>query len=184
MKRRNAITAVATFVAGVRANASIPFPIPLKELYGASKTVAVVEIVEGRVVSAGGEPCGARYTCRVVEGIKGAKPSVLIEFEFLPSLKLGTSYLLFLGGYEGVYIPGAPDFLSRCKSVLPQATTTAHWRGAMEIVGDTSTPKQRDAWTVRPVKHVTFPLGTRTTIVDGEKQLWFADLAQRMVDEK
>jgi hypothetical protein len=117
MERRRVVTALAIALTGLPVPASMPLPIPLKELYGAAEAVAVVEVIEGRLVSAGGDMCGARYKGRVLEGIKGAKPGLVVEFGFLPSLKVGGSYLLFLGGYESVYIPGAPDFLARCKSV-------------------------------------------------------------------
>ena len=183
MQRRRVAIALAILATALHVPASMPLPIPLRELYGAAEAVALVEVVEGRLVSAGGDICGARYTGRVLEDIKGTKSGLVIEFGFLPSLKVGGSYLLFLGGYENVYIPGAPDFLARCKSVLPPANTLAHWRGALEVVGNTAAPDQRATWTVRPVKHVIFPLGVRTKLVDGEKQMWFSDLLRRMIEK-
>jgi hypothetical protein len=96
--------------------ASKPFPIPLKELYAEANTVAVVEIVEGRLVAAGGEPCGARYKGRVIEATKSATAGGFIEFGYLPSLKLGAAYLVLLGKLEDAPIPGVPDFQTRCNS--------------------------------------------------------------------
>jgi hypothetical protein len=52
----------------------------------------------------------------------------------------------------------------------------------MEIEGDTGVADQRTLWTVRPVNHVVYPLGTRTTMVRGEKQLWFTDLVKRITE--
>ncbi|QPF71694.1 hypothetical protein G8A07_01285 [Roseateles sp. DAIF2] len=157
--------------------------IPLRELYVEAKSVAVVEVVEGRTVSAKGKPCGARYKGRVVHSVKNAAPRAVIEFGYVPSLKIGTPYLLLLGDYIDVPLEAAPEFHARCKSVLPSTAVIAHWRGAMEIVGDTGEPGKRETWTVRPPTHVVFPLGARTTAVHGEKQFWFNDLVKRMAEE-
>jgi hypothetical protein len=168
----------------VSVHASMPVPIPLKELYREADTVAVVEIVEGRVAVANGETCGARYKGRVVDAAKGASPGAVLEFGFLPSLKVGNAYLVLLGKFENIEVPGLPDFKTRCSSVLPTAAILALWRGALEIEGDTSNLAKRGAWTVRPPKDLVIPLGTRSTIVNGEKQYWFADLVGRMKGEK
>lgn len=76
--------------------------IPLRELYAEARIVAVVEVLEGRVVAAGGESCGARYKGRVIEGTKNAAADQLIEFGFTPSLKIGSKYLVLLAAYENV----------------------------------------------------------------------------------
>jgi hypothetical protein len=169
---------------GISVRASMPVPLPLKELYADADTVALVEIVEGHVVTASGETCGARYRGRVIEGAKGAAVGSVVEFGYLPSLKMGSTYLILLEKFANAELPGLPDFKTRCKSVLPQAAISANWRGAMEVEGDTSNLTKRASWTVRPPKYVIFPLGTRTTVVDGEKRYWFADVVGRMRDEK
>lgn len=184
MKFLRAILAPLIAFAASPGWASTPFPIPLKEIYAEADTVAVVEIVEGRLVAAGGESCGARYKGRVIEGTKSATAGAFIEFGYLTSLKLGTAYLVLLGKFEDSPIQGVPDFQTRCKSALPPATILAHWRGVMEIAGDTGTPAKRESWTVHPPKYVIFPLGTRTTAVEGEKQFWFSDLVSRLKGEK
>ena len=162
--------------------ASMPAPIPLRELYAMAKIVAVVEVQEGHVVSAAGDACGARYKGRVIEGTKNAVVGSVIEFGYVPQLKVGATYLLLLGELEDEPIPALPEFLARCGSVLPPTAMLGLWRGAMEISGDTTTPDRRASWTVRPVKYVLFPTGTRTTVVDGEKQFWFSDLVKRMME--
>jgi hypothetical protein len=184
MKRRRIVVAVVGTLIGLPVLASMPAPIPLRELYEMAETVAVVEVLEGRVVSAGGDTCGARYKGRVVEGTKNATAGTTIEFGYLPQLKVGGAYLLLLGPLDNEPIPGLPEFLARCRSVLPSSAMLAHRRGAMEISGDTSAPDRRASWTVRPVKYVIYPLGTRTTLVDGQKQFWFSDLIKRMSERR
>jgi hypothetical protein len=97
MKLRAVAIALGAALAVVPAAASPAFPIPLKELYAQAKTVAAVEILEGRVVSVGGESCGARYKGRVFESMKHASAGATIEFGYLPQLKVGASYLILLG---------------------------------------------------------------------------------------
>lgn len=182
MKHRRAAFAIALALISTPALASTPAPIPLHELYAMARTVAVVEVQEGRVVSAAGETCGARYRGRVLEGAKNAVVGSVVEFGYLPQLKIGAVYLVLLGELDHEPIPGLPEFLARCRSVLPPVATLAHRRGAMEISGDTTALDRRTSWTVRPVKYVIYPLGTRTTVVNGEKQFWFSDLVKRMVE--
>jgi hypothetical protein len=184
MEHSTPALAVAVLVAAGPALGSMPASISLKELYAEAKSVAVVEVLEGRTVSAKGATCGARYKGRVVHSVKNVPPGTVIEFGYVPSLKIGTPYLLLLGDYIDVPFEAVPDFHARCKSVLPSKAIIAHWRGAMEIVGDTSEPGKRETWTVRPTTHVVFPLGTRTTVVEGEKQFRFADLLKRMAEER
>jgi hypothetical protein len=100
MRLRDAVLATAIAVSSFLAMASMPFPIPLKELYAESKAVAVVEVLEGRIVMAGGDTCGARYKGRVVEQVKNATPGAIIEFGYLPSLKMGGAYLVLLGDFN------------------------------------------------------------------------------------
>jgi hypothetical protein len=184
MKRRVAFAALVAALAGVSATASPAFPIPLKKLYAEAQTVAAVEVLEGRVVSAGGETCGARYKGRVIESMKNASAGTTIEFGYLPQLKVGASYLVLLGELRDSPMPNFSTFEARCRDALPPATIVALWRGAMEIEGDTTVADKRTSWTVRSVNYVVYPLGTRTTTVRGEKQLWFADLVRRMTDAR
>jgi len=180
MRRRTLVAFAGAVATVIPALASMPAPIPLRQLYAMARTVAVVEVLEGRVVSAGGDTCGARYRGRVIEATKNTTVGATVDFGYLPQLKVGAAYLVLLGDLSEVPIPELPDFQVRCQAVLPSAAMLAHWRGAMEISGDTSAPEKRASWTVRPAKYVIYPLGTRTTVVDGEKQLWFSDLVKRM----
>ena len=180
MNRRAVATALVAALAVMPAVASPAFPIPLKELYAQAHTVAAVEVLEGRVVSVGGESCGARYKGRVVESMKNASAGATIEFGYLPQLKVGASYLVLLGELRDSAIPNFTEFEARCSGALPPATVVGVWRGAMEIEGGTGAAEKRTSWTVRPVNYVVYPLGTRTTMVRGEKQLWFTDLVKRM----
>jgi hypothetical protein len=184
MKRRAIVVAVGIGAASPHLLASRAVSIPLVELYAMARTVAVVEVVEGRVVSAGGDTCGARYVGRVVEGPKNAKPGTRVEFGYVPELKIGAAYLVLLGDLNDAHMERVPDFRARCKAALPAATMVQYWRGAMEVVGDTRNAAKRATWTVRRVGHVTYPLGTRTVVVDGEKQFVYTDLVNRMVGEK
>lgn len=163
--------------------AASPEPsIPLRELYAEARIVAVVEVLEGRVVAAGGESCGARYKGRVIEGTKNAAADQLIEFGFTPSLKIGSKYLVLLAAYENVRLDRYPEFQPRCKSSLPDLATVGIWRGAMEVTTSASDPTRRDAWTVRRANLVEYPIGTRSKEVDGGRQLVFTDMVTRMKD--
>lgn len=154
--------------------------IPLRELYAEAHIVAVVEVLEGQVVAAGGDSCGERYKGRVIEGIKNAASGQLIEFGFAPSLKIGSKYFVLLDAYEHVKFDRHPGFQPRCKSVLPNLAMVGIWRGAMEVTTSTSDPTRRDAWTVRRANLVEYPIGTRSQEVDGGRQLVFTDMVARM----
>ena len=184
MNRRAVVAAFIAALAVVPAAASPAFPVPLKELYAQAHTVAAVEVLEGRVVSAGGESCGARYKGRVIESMKNASAGATIEFGYLPQLKVGASYLVLLGDLHDSPIPNFSEFEARCRGALPPAAVVGVWRGAMEIEGDTGAAAKRTSWTVRPANYVVYPLGTRTTMVRGEKQLWFTDLVKRMTEAR
>lgn len=163
--------------------AASPEPsIPLRELYAEARIVAVVEVLEGRVVAAGGEWCGARYKGRVIEGTKNAAADQLIEFGFTPSLKIGSKYLVLLAAYENVRLDRYPEFQPRCKSSLPDLATVGIWRGAMEVTTSASDPTRREAWTVRRANLVEYPIGTRSKEVDGGRQLVFTDMMTRIKD--
>ncbi|RYG12566.1 MAG: hypothetical protein EON92_07965 [Burkholderiales bacterium] len=177
-------TLIAAVIAAGSVGASIAVSIPLKELYLEATTVAVVEVLEGRVVSVGGESCGARYKSRVIEATKNASPGKILEFGYVPDLKVGASYLVLLADYDNVPVERVPEFQARCKRALPAHAMVGHWRGAMEIVGNTNNPTQRSLWTVRPAGSVIYPIGTRSNLVSGEKQLIFTDLMGRMTGEK
>lgn len=176
------IAALLSLFTAASAVASIDAPISLRELYRLSHVVAVVEIVDGRVVAAGGDGCGARYSGRVVEGTKNAKPGQLIEFGFRTQLKIGSRYLVLLDQYEDASFDRLPDFQERCRGVLPGLTLAALGRGAMEVIARGAEPASRDSWRVRRERLVEYPIGTRSQLVDGEKQLVFADMVERMKD--
>jgi len=163
--------------------AASPEPsIPLRELYAEARLVAVVEVLEGQVVAAGGESCGERYRGRVIEGTKNATAGQLIEFGFAPSLKIGSKYFVLLDAYENVRFDRYPEFQPRCKSVLPNLAMIGIWRGAMEVTTHASDPTRRDAWTVRRANLVEYPIGTRSKEVDGVRQLVFTDMVAKMKD--
>lgn len=182
MNRFVPTVALAMLVGSSPALGTSPVSIPIKELYAEAKSVAVVEVVEGDKVSAKGKSCGKRYKGRIIHSVKNATAGAIIEFGYVPSLKVGTPYLVLLGDYAKVPLEAIPDFQARCRSALPSTALIAHWRGAMEVVGDTSDPSKRESWTVRPSTYVVFPLGTRTSAVQGENQFRFDDLAKRMAD--
>lgn len=181
-KTRRLIAALLALFTATRAVASIDAPISLRELYRVSHVVAVVEIVDGRVVAAGGDSCGARYSGRVIEGTKNAKPGQLIEFGFRTQLKIGSRYLVLLDQYKDASFDRLPDFQERCRGVLPGLTLAALGRGAMEVIAGDAEPASRDSWRVRRERLVEYPIGTRSQLVDGEKQLVFADMVERMKD--
>jgi hypothetical protein len=163
--------------------AASPEPsIPLRELYAEARIVAVVELLEGQVVAAGGESCGARYKGRVIEGTKNATVGQRIDFGFASSLKIGSKYLVLLDAYENVRFDRYPEFQPRCKSVLPDLAMVGIWRGAMEVTTSVSDPTRRDDWTVRRANLVEYPIGTRSKEVDGGRQLVFTDMVARMKD--
>lgn len=164
------------------AAASADISISLRELYAISSVVGVVEVLEGRVVAADGETCGARYKGRVIEGTKNATAGQLIEFGFRPALKIGSKYFVLLDDFKNVRLDRFPDFQPRCKSVLPGLSIVGIGRGAMEVTESVDDPSRRDAWTVRREKSVAYPIGTRSKEVDGERQLVFIDMVKRMKD--
>lgn len=163
-------------------SASIDAPIPLRVLYEQSKVVAVVEILEGHVVHAGGGDCGARYKGRVIDNTKNAATNQLIEFGFVPSLKVGARYLVLLDDYENVPLERMADFQPRCRSVLPGLALVGQWRGAMEVTASAEDPSRKESWTVKRVNLVEYPLATRSRLVDGERQLVYTDMVARMKD--
>ncbi|MFT7773582.1 hypothetical protein [Roseateles sp.] len=176
------LAALLALTAASHAAASPEPSIPLRELYAEARIVAVVEVIEGRVVAADGESCGARYKGRVIEGTKGATVSQVIEFGFAPSLKIGSKYFVLLAAYENVRLDRYPEFHPRCKSLLPDLAMVGIWRGAMEVTTSIEGPTRRDAWTVRPANLVEYPIGTRSKEVDGRRQLVFTDMVTRMKD--
>ena len=185
MRVRTAIvTAVFFAMLYLPASASSPVTLKLTELYQEAQIVGVFEITEGKVVSPGGRWCGARYKGRAVDGGKNVTVGAVLEFGYLPQLKIGTSYLLVLGEL----VPPPPvfqseeEFLKHCKPQLPAANIVGLWRGAMEIDGDTRDASKRATWTVRPVGYVEYPLGTRTTRDSGEKRFWYSDLVKRLAN--
>lgn len=184
MKTLAVVFTVLLLAAARSVHALLEVSIPLQALYAEADTVAVVEVVEGRVVASGGETCGARYKGRVIEGTKGAAAGAVLDFGYLPSLKVGAAYLILLGKFESTELPRLPDFQTRCKSVLPTSAILANWRGVLELEGDTSNSATRASWTVRLPNYAIVPLGTRSTIVNGEKRYWFSDLIGRMSGEK
>ena len=143
-----------------------------------------MQVAEGRVVAAGGDTCGARYRAKVIEGTKNASVGQMLEFGYAPSLKIGGRYLVLLDAYENVRIDQLPDFQARCKGSLPKLALIGLRSGAMEVTGAVDDPEQRTLWTVRREKLVAYPLGTRSTVVDGESQLVYTDLVSRMKGEK
>lgn len=181
MRSRNLSALLALFIAA-GAGASIDAPISLRELYGVSSVVAVVEVVDGRVVDAGGDTCGARYRGRVIEGTKNAKTGQLIDFGFRPQLKIGSRYFVLLDEYKHARFDRFPDFQERCRGVLPGLALAGLGRGAMEVTARGEDPESRDTWTVRRERLVEYPIGTRSKLVDGEQQLVFADMVKRMKD--
>lgn len=164
----------------------MPTPVKLSLLYEEAKTVGVFEIIEGRVVSPHGQWCGARYKARAIEGLKNVSAGAVVEVGYLPYLKIGSSYLLVLGDFEAPppNIKSEEEFRAACKPLLPANTIMGVWRGAMEVEGDTSDQAKRLTWTVRLPGYVDYPLGTRTTHVNGEKHLWFSDLVKRLTGER
>lgn len=181
MKTLTAILAALCF----SAHASTPVSIKLSQLYDKASIVGVFEIVEGKVVSPSGQWCGARYKARAIEGVKNVSPGAVVEVGYLPYLKIGSSYLLVLGEFEAPppTIKSEEEFRATCKPMLPANTIMGVWRGAMEVEGDTSNQAKRSTWTVRLPGYVDYPLGTRTTQVNGEKHLWYSDLVKRLTGE-
>lgn len=184
MKRRAALVAVGAGLVGPSVLAYLPLSIPLANLYAMARTVAVVEVLEGRVVSIGEQWCGARYVGRVIEGVKNVNPGTRIEFGYVPELKVGAAYLVLLGDFNDAPMERFPEFQERCKAALPAAVMVQYWRGAMEVLGDTRDASKRSTWTVRRVLHVAYPLGTRSVGAEGEKNLVYSDLVSRMIGEK
>lgn len=180
MTRRRMAGALALLCVGSPARATMQASMRIEELFAEAYAVGVVKVLEAREVSAGGQPCGARYRGRVEGVIKNTTDGALFEFGYVPFLKVGASYLLFLRRYADVPVETAPAFAARCESVLPSAAIVGQWRGAMEVAGDTSSPGQRDRWLIRPPRLVVFPPATRSTLVNGQKHLYLGDLLKRM----
>ena len=134
----------------------------MRELYHMSSVVAVVEVLEGRGVTAGGETCGARYKGRGIDGTKNATAGQFIEFGCVPSLKIGSNYFVLLDEFNNVPVERIPDFQSRCRNVLPDLALVGIWRGAMEVTSSAGAPERRDAWTVRSVRRVQYLLAQET----------------------
>ncbi|PTT92720.1 hypothetical protein DBR42_01415 [Pelomonas sp. HMWF004] len=154
----------------------------MRELYDISSVVAVVEVIDGRVVDAGGDTCGARYRSRVIEGTKNARAGQLIDFGFRPHLKIGARYFVLLHEFKYVEFHRFPDFQDRCRGALPELALAGFGRGAMEVTASGGEPEKRESWTVRRERGIEYPIGTRSKPVDGEQQLVFTDMVKRMKD--
>jgi hypothetical protein len=176
------VIALLTLFLATGAVAFIEAPISLRELYGVSSVIAVVEVIDGRVVDAGGDTCGARYRARVIEGTKNAKAGQLIDFGFRPHLKIGARYFVLLHEFKYVESYRFPDFQGRCKAALPDLALAGFGRGAMEVAASSGEPMRRETWTVRRERFIEYPIGTRSKPVDGETQLVFTDMVKRMKD--
>ncbi|MBB3197370.1 hypothetical protein [Roseateles terrae] len=180
-KRRFLAALISLFVT-TGASASIDAPISLRELYRISSVVAVVEVVEGREVSAGDNTCGARYRARVIKAIKHSMAGQLLDFGFKADLKPGASYLVLLEQYQDAQLERFPGFQERCRSVLPALALAALGRGVMEVTAPVEYWDRPDMWTVRRERLILHPIGTRSRRVDGERQLVLSDLVTRMAE--
>jgi hypothetical protein len=179
-----ALGVVLSLILATNALAYQEMQVSLRELYSISSVVAVVEVLDGRVVAAGGQSCGARYRGKVIEATKNASVGQLVEFGFAPFLKIGSKYFVLLDGYENVRIDLFPDFQPRCQGVLPGLSLVGLGRGAMEVTSSVENPSRRESWTIKRANHVDYPIGTRSTLVNGERQLVFTDMVARMKGEK
>lgn len=160
------------------------FSLPLTDLFAAARTVALVQLVEGRTVKANGQWCGARYVGHVLEGIKNAKEGTRLEFGYVPELKIGAAYLVLLGDLSDAPMEQVPEFQEKCRGALPAQILVQYWRGAMEVAGNIEDLSTRSKWSVRRVGAVKYPLGTRTVVVGDEKMFVYSDLISRMKGEK
>ncbi len=118
----------------------------------------------------------------MLDGTKNAMAGQVIEFGFVPSIKIGAKYLVLLDDYKNVPVERLEEFQPRCESALPALALVGLWRGAMEVTPNIEAHTPRESWTVKPVNLVVYPAGTRSKLVDGERQLVFTDMVARMKD--
>jgi hypothetical protein len=82
--------------------------LPVEDLYQKANVVAVIQIESGSVIDSGGHQCGARYTGRILEAMKGPlKKDDPIEFGPFPGYGVGNHALVFLNDSAKVYSPKA-----------------------------------------------------------------------------
>jgi hypothetical protein len=68
----------------------------IEDTYAASSAVALVQVVEGRRVTAQGSRCGSAFIAEVIDPIKGTSDGELLHFAVPARITVGGFYLLFL----------------------------------------------------------------------------------------
>ncbi len=116
-------------------------PVPIEELFHEADYVLVVEVIEGHTLEPSGHKCGAVYTGRVIENIKGGVDT--ISFGHFHGYEIGSKYLLFLTKPDREYRPLAStnsmamareqEYREKCNDVLTAAKVMHSGYGAIEI---------------------------------------------------
>ncbi len=73
--------------------------VPIPELFAEADIVAVIQIVDGKVIPEAEGGCGAKYTAKVLDPLKNTMKNQAITIRGGYGYKLGHEYLVFLKKY-------------------------------------------------------------------------------------
>ena len=105
------------------------------EALRSSPLVAWVQIESGELMtSTSGRACGARYTARVLHGIKGAQEGQRIQFGQFVGHAIGSQYFVFLQSTASL----APAAVSECRDMLPPYSETDEGMGTLPVSNGTT----------------------------------------------
>ena len=130
------------WAATVTAQATTLGRVPLETLYKEADVVALLQVIEGKLLQPLGDKCGARHKGHVVEIFKGDKAKIL-EFGYAEGLRVGKRYLVFLthspreyrllGSTNSVSRQREAEFEKKCASKQTAKKIMQGGQGAMVI---------------------------------------------------
>jgi len=94
------IILLIAFLFGQIINATTIAPVELDTLFQEAETVALVEVIEGKVLRNGDKECGAIYKAKVLHSIKGAEEQFYFGHTY--GYEIGSRYLAFLSSDEKI----------------------------------------------------------------------------------
>ena len=140
MFRKLAVATALMSLMSLASGTTLP-PVPIEELFREADYVLVVEITDGRTLEPAGYKCGAIYTGRVIESIKGEGDTV--SFGHFHGYEIGSKYLVFLTKPDREYRPlmstnsmamtREQEFREKCNDVLTGARIMHSGYGVIEI---------------------------------------------------
>lgn len=140
MNRRHIALVALLCLMSIANGATLP-PIHIDELFEKADYVLVVQISEGKTLESSGNQCGAIYTGKVVQKLKGGADS--IAFGHFHGYEIGSTYLLFLtnpgtefrplASTNSVSMAREQEYRDKCSALLTAANIMHSGNGAIEI---------------------------------------------------